>query len=126
MRLTLPFDTPSKKNSRIVVRRTGRSFPSRAYQEWHSRAVEHIHLNYPCSVVQGPVSVRMAFTHSTLRRSDADNKVSSILDLLVDCGILSDDNWKEVPEISVANRYVKGVDSCEVEILQIPIDNPAE
>lgn len=49
----------------------------------------------------------MEFTHGDLRRRDSDNGCSSILDLLVDNGILQDDNWQIVQEITITNKYEK-------------------
>lgn len=42
MVLVLPFETPSKKNSRMVDRRTGRSFPNKRFTDWHKAALLHI------------------------------------------------------------------------------------
>ena len=44
----------------------------------------------PC-IVTDRVRVSIAFHHGDLRRRDSDNGTSSILDLMVDCGILKDD-----------------------------------
>ena len=117
MIIELPFETPSKKNSRIVNRRTGRSFPSKAYSEWHAMASNHITLTYrDLQRFDVPVKMSFRFYHGTLRGRDSDNQVSSILDLLVDCGIIKDDKWNIVREFSVANFYAKNKPSCIVEI----------
>lgn len=47
----------------------------------------------------GPFALYLEFTHGDRVRRDSDNGVSSILDLLVDCGILPDDNWMVVSKI---------------------------
>lgn len=119
MIVELPFETPSKKNSRIVNRRTGRSFPSKAYSGWHDKAAMWIRCKYPIRTVEGPVEVRIAFTHGTRQRCDSDNKASSIFDLLVDLGIIKDDEWKVVQRFSVENSYEKGKPSCRIEIEEI-------
>lgn len=31
----IPYDTPSKKNSRVTDTRTGRTFPNKRFTEWH-------------------------------------------------------------------------------------------
>ena len=61
----------------------------------------------------------MIFTHGDLIRRDSDNGSSSILDLLVDCGVLKDDNWKVVKKLEIENEYVKNQPSCSVEIQPI-------
>lgn len=120
MILTIPYDTPSKKNSRIVNRRTGRSFPSKAYSDWHVRASLWIRTHYSINALgNGPFSVSMAFNHGTLRRCDSDNKASSILDLLVDLGVLPDDRWQVVQNISVSNFYEKGHPSVQIGIFPL-------
>ena len=118
MTFTLPFETPSKKNSRIVNRRTGRSFPSRQYTEWHGKALACL-LTQGIKQIEGEVQVSLVFTHGTLRRRDADNQTSSILDLLVDAGVIVDDSWKVVRKIVVENSYKKGEDSCNICISEL-------
>lgn len=112
----LPFDTPSKKNSRVTDRRTGRTFPNKKFTDWHKAAVMWMKAHYRCERVEGPVNITLSFVHPTKRRKDADNGTSSIFDLLVDVGILADDCWTVVMNHSVSNRYEKGVACCTIEI----------
>lgn len=114
--MQIPLETPSKKNSRVTDRRTGRSFPSKRYVEWHRAATLWLRSHYPCGRIEGPLKITLSFTHPTLRRKDADNGTNSIFDLLVDVGILQDDCWTIVMEHSVRNRYEKGVACCTIEI----------
>ena len=118
MIFTLPFDTPSKKNSRVTDTRTGRTFPNRKFVEWHKKASAYFrsHFSNDFKPFDGPVQIDMTFNHGTLRRCDSDNKVSSILDLLVDVGLIPDDNWQIVRTICISNRYEKGFSSCTVEV----------
>ena len=51
-----------------------------------------------------------------MARCDSDNKVSSILDLLTDLGVIPDDRWQVVREIIVINGYEKGQPSVTVHI----------
>ena len=115
MVIVLPFETPSKKNSRVVDRRTGRSFPNKRFTDWHKAALLHIRTQ-GAEPVEGPVRIDFAFTHPTRRRCDSDNKVSSIMDLLVDAGVLPDDCWEVVPAYTVRNRYVKGEAKADIYI----------
>lgn len=122
MLIELPFETPSKKNSRIVNRRTGRSFPSKVYSEWLVKARNHIALT--CKDIErfsGPVSMTFRFYHGTMQKRDSDNQVSSILDLLVDMGIIEDDKWQIVMDFNVCNFYAKGNPSCTVEIERLQL-----
>ena len=41
------------------------------------------------------------------------------LDLLVDCGILPDDNWMVVSKINVSNLYDKGNPGVQISIIPL-------
>ncbi len=43
--------------------------------------------------------IELIFYPSTKRKADATNKAESVMDLLVDAGIIEDDNWFVVPEV---------------------------
>ena len=110
-------ETPAKKNSRINLK-NGRSFPSKRYQQWHDVARLQVQsqmrqldkpIDYPCKV-------SITFVHGDLVRRDSDNATSSILDLLMDCKVILDDNWKIVRELHIRNGFVKGKSRCKVEI----------
>lgn len=115
MIITIPGEVPSKKNSRINTR-SGRSFPSKKYQEWHDMASLYLRNKSP---INTPVRITINFTHGTLRRRDSDNAVSSILDLLVDNRIIPDDNWRIVRQIIVNNEYKKNGAFCEIIIKEL-------
>lgn len=112
-------ETPSKKNSRINTR-TGRSFPSKRYQEWHDVARLQILSQMRKQNISSPIDyaskVSIVFVHGDLVRRDSDNATSSILDLLMDCKVIADDNWKIVRELHIINGFVKGKSRCKVEI----------
>lgn len=112
-------ETPSKKNSRINTR-TGRSFPSKRYQEWHDVARLQILSQMRKQNISSPIDyaskVSIVFVHGDLVRRDSDNATSSILDLLMDCKVIADDNWKIVRELHITNGFVKGKSRCKVEI----------
>lgn len=117
LKLIIEGETPAKKNSRIVNTKTGRSFPSKRYSEWHKNSVfQVIHQVGNSLQISEPCKISMTFVHGDLRRRDSDNGTSSILDLLTDCGVLKDDNWRIVQELSVKNSYSKGKPYCEVSI----------
>jgi len=115
-------EVPSKKNSRINTR-TGKSFPSKRYQEWHDVARLQILLQMRKQNISSPIDyaskVSITFVHGDLVRRDSDNATSSILDLLKDCKVIADDNWKIVRELHIRNGFVKGKSRCKVEIEKI-------
>ena len=123
MTITLDGETPSKKNSRINTR-SGRSFPNKRYQEWHSQAVGALLAliaNGKIGRIADGTAVRLTatFFHGDLKRRDSDNQISSVLDTLVDAGILPDDSWKVVPEKHIYDRLEKGNARCVVDIEEI-------
>ena len=96
--LTILGQTPSKKNARINTR-SGRSFPSKRYTEWHKHSVEQLKAIegvYGKGIMPEKCEINYMFYCQDLRRRDVSNMLESINDLLVDVGILEDDDWKHV------------------------------
>ena len=120
MKITLQGETPSKKNGRVMNCKTKRSFPSQRYEKWHNAVVSQLHyllltkklVSFECMAVK----MTITFWHGDKVRRDSDNQLSSILDTLVDAKILSDDNWKVIPEKHIYDKYEKGKARCEIEI----------
>lgn len=123
MKFELSGETPSKKNSRINTR-SGRSFPNKLYMKWHDKAVQEIHYYLMSKKitpvkVDKKVSITFTFFHGDLKRRDSDNQCSSILDTLIDTGIIPDDNWKVVPRKLIIDEYDKGKPRCIIEIEEL-------
>lgn len=95
---TLTGEVVAKKNSRIMTQ-GGRNYPSQQYQAWHEMAAVEITMQgRPPSPLEECVSLTVTFYHKSNARRDTDNQASSVKDLLVDCGVLSDDSWQVVGE----------------------------
>lgn len=118
VRLLVKGRIPSKKNSRCLFVRHGKlmNIPSKAYATWHKEASEQMALNKP-QLVDDISYIELDFYAPDRRGTDLTNKAESIMDLLVDTGVLEDDNWW------IVNRLIlnfKGVDKadprCEVYI----------
>lgn len=123
LQLFIHGETPAKKNSRIINRTTGRSFPSKKYSDWHKAAMTEILLQVQNRrKIQNPVKITLHFIHGDNRRRDSDNGVSSILDTLVDAEILDDDNWKIVRCLEVYNSYKKDEPGCQCCIQELTIE----
>jgi len=90
---------PSKKNSRVTVKATGRSFPSKKYAAWHKAAGTALVSQARPSVPITSCVIDIQLRFGTLGVADMTNKVESLMDLLVDLYILQDDNWKVVPDM---------------------------
>lgn len=114
MKITLIGSTPSKKNSRINTR-SGRSFPSSKYTAWHKDAMKQVaEQSIPKS---GKIDLmKITFHAGDLRKFDLTNKAESIMDLLVDCGILEDDNYSIVPNLLLSfGGLSRDNPYCEIE-----------
>lgn len=88
---------PSKKNSKQIVCR-GRFpmvLPSKAYKEWHKVAS----LQLPKIKISDIVELTIVFYFPDARDTDLSNKCESVMDLLVDNGVIEDDNWRVVPRL---------------------------
>ena len=91
----------SKKNSKRVFRTyQGRTViaSSRNHEIWHRRAFFELKEQKP-RVMESPVCITIRFTFPDNRKSDLTNKAESIMDLLVDAGILPDDNVSICPKL---------------------------
>lgn len=95
--ITLYGRVPSKKNSRITTR-SGRSFPSKLYTEWHKDA--SLQLIGQSKIPNGSWLI-IKFTFPDHRKCDLTNKAESIMDLLVDNRLLEDDNYEIIPNITL-------------------------
>ncbi len=114
-------ETPAKKNSRLNLS-SGKSIPSASFRKWHESALIQVImqrnriLNFKKATKENPCAIKLTFTHGDMKRRDSDNGTSSILDLLTDSGILEDDSWLIVRNISVFNCYQENSAKCQVEI----------
>lgn len=95
--IILHGQTPSHKNSKQMFRssRTGKMFPANnnKYLAWKNSAIVDANLSkekYSDSRLKLCMSVR--FFVKDKRRRDLDNMVASVQDVLVEAGIIQDDN----------------------------------
>lgn len=122
--LILTGETPSKKNSRINTR-SGRSFPSQKYTQWHSIAVLEIKKAIAKRKIKPipkgkQVFLTITFYHGDKRKRDSDNQLTSILDTLVDAGVLLDDNWRIIPHKEIFDAYDKDNARAIISIELLP------
>ncbi len=114
IRMIIKGETPAKKNSKIWTR-SGKLIPGKKYQEWHKEALKQVE-DQKKYIQKLPgdreVIIRLDFVHGDQRRRDSDNGTSSILDLLVDAGIIADDKWQIVRQLHVSNTYEKNDPMC--------------
>lgn len=129
LRFQIYGETPSKKNSKIWTR-SGKLIPSKAHQAWKATAIDQMAMQLELMaasdrpVAEGtniegidyPVSVTLTFYHGDQVRRDSDNQAASIMDLLQDAKVLSDDRWQIVRILNIYNHFDKGNARCLIEI----------
>lgn len=115
--LVLEGNVPSKKNSRIN-RGDGMSFPSKKYIEWQDSAIWQVRQQTRARFFV-PVSIEVIIYFGTRTRADLDNRLTSILDMLVECVMLRDDKWQDVPRIALQAEYRKGEPGAFVRITEL-------
>lgn len=109
---------PAKKNSRIN-RRDGMSFPSREFEAWQSTAIQNVRIQTRAKFT-APVSLECIIYFGTDARADLDNRVTSLLDMLVKAGVLLDDKWQQVPAIHVQAEYRPRRPGAYLRLSQLP------
>lgn len=107
MRIVIPGAPITKKNSQqiLVNKKTGRPFisPSKQYKEYKKNCAEY--LGGYTAPIRHAVNVKCVYYMPTRRRCDLCNLLEATHDILVDYGILEDDN----------NQIIKSVDGSRVE-----------
>jgi Holliday junction resolvase RusA-like endonuclease len=104
IKIVLAGMAPAKKNSKRWIQRGGLRFlvPSERHETWHGgafvevlRQTKGVRQKMPLNVQK----IEMTFYCADKRRRDSTNCAESIMDLLVDVGVIKDDNMIEVPEL---------------------------
>jgi Holliday junction resolvase RusA-like endonuclease len=113
---TLSGAVPSKKNSKRIVRAGKRVLiiPSKNHYLWHKEALKDLLSQGIEQIDKCTIDIRFIF--GDMRRADLSNKAESIMDLLVDAGIIKDDNWQVVNDLHLSGAYSKGVFSTIIKI----------
>lgn len=92
--ITISGLTPSKKNNVNLICRNNfvRKFPSNRYLAWQKDAVIEIQTQTKERGIDS-ASISLKIFSDTKRKADLTNKAESVMDALVDAGVLEDDNW---------------------------------
>lgn len=89
----------SKKNNRLNLRKGGRviDIPSNAYRAYRKECLAQIKAQVFLQQVQLPIEpwykIKVIARYRTLVRLDADNILSTILDILQDAEVITDDKF---------------------------------
>jgi Holliday junction resolvase RusA-like endonuclease len=115
MIIILKGRVPSKKNSKFIAKVSQKTYllPSPDFQAWHR---EQSFLLAGKKQLIHTDKITMTFYFPDNRRADLDNRATSVLDLLVDNGILSDDSWQTIKELHLIAGGIDK-DNPRVEIL---------
>lgn len=120
MKIKLTGRIPSKKNSKIISCRGSRPmmFPSAKHKEWHTDAMKQL-AGYKLDGLESfknGTKITITFFFPDNRKSDLTNKAESVMDLLVDFGIIEDDSWICVPDLHLKFGGVdKELSGCLIE-----------
>lgn len=93
----IPLDPTTKKNSQQIIQRAGKRpliIQSEKYRQYARDAAWF--LRRPAAPIAQPVNVRCLFYRGSNRRVDLTNLLEAIDDILVEAGVLQDDNFKIV------------------------------
>lgn len=100
IKCVIPINPVSKKNSQQIYMnpRTGKRFitPSQVYKKYRFDAGAYIMQERPESPIDTKVNVKCLFYMHTRRKVDLVNLQEAVLDVLVDAGMLADDNSRIV------------------------------
>ena len=120
--LTLPGNPVTKKNSQRILKnsKTGAAFvaPSSNYIYYRNCSIIHIKRlmrGYTMQPLSVPVNVCILYYMDTRRRVDLVNLQEASLDILVDAGILADDNSSIVASMD-GSRVLYDKDNPRAEI----------
>lgn len=115
---------PSKKNSRNLFVRGGKLFniPSKEYAAWHKTAILQLAAPKTASEIKWS-KCKLAFWAPDKRAADLSNKTESIMDLLVDAGVIEDDNWWVIGKLELTFMGVDKLNPrCEITLLEFQED----
>lgn len=118
-KFTITGETPSKKNSKRWAQRGSRRvlLPSENHEAWHQDAGYQLKRQARPSSPIALASVAVDLYPGTARKGDLTNKAESIMDLLVDVGVLEDDNWHAVPKLTLRMRSIdRGNPRAEITV----------
>lgn len=115
--LVLEGNVPSKKNSRAHTR-SGISVPNNKFIQWQNDALKQVRLQTRHRFYN-PVSIEVIIYFGTRGRADLDNRLTSILDMLVEGLVLRDDKWQDVPLMQAQAEYRKNQPGAFIRLTEL-------
>ena len=122
VKLTIKGKPITKKNSMRMVtnKKTGRVFPipSKQYETYKKLFLSQV--RRPKTTIDQPVNVQAVYYMPTRHRVDITNLLSATHDLLVDAGVLEDDNSKIVVGVDGSRVFYDKLNPrVEIEITEV-------
>ena len=120
MRIVIPLQPVTKKNSQRIVVVRGRPvvLPSKKYTEYQKACA--LFMPKMEKPIDFGVNVKALFYNETHRRRDLVNDLESVLDVLVHYSILADDNYLIVWSMDGSRElYDKEHPRTEIEITKV-------
>lgn len=98
IKIIISGQTPAKKNSNKISckGKFPQIYKTSIFEVWHENAMIELHEQKISKEKAKSVSVFMTFFVKDNRVRDVTNMAESIMDLLVDFGVLADDRWQFV------------------------------
>lgn len=124
IKIIIHTDPRSKKNSmRIVTRgKYPKLLPSAQYEAWRNECLAVINNDYPQNKIgiNYPVNLKIVYYMKTRRKVDITNLHSAVSDMLVDAGVIADDN-RDICAAYDGSRvfYDKEDPRCEITITKL-------
>lgn len=120
-KITLSGIPPAKKNSKRWIMRGQRKFliPSQRHYDWHEGASYEIakeSVKIRKQLPLKPILIEILFFCGDKRRRDSTNSAESVMDLLVDVGLIKDDNMQEVPDLRLTYMGTVAKENVRTEI----------
>lgn len=86
-----------------MIQRGNRRFmvPSEAHEAWHMEQMLALRRQCTSVTIEKVKACIITFYFPDNRKADLSNKAESIMDLLVNAGVLSDDAWQMVPRLDL-------------------------
>ena len=113
-------EVASKKNSKVLARVKGRPMllPSRKFQEWEKMArLAIMSSGRPVEPLKA-ARLSMIIYHGDMIRRDTNNATQGVQDVLVDMGVIEDDNWMVIGSPDVVHAI--DVEDPRLEVLVEP------
>jgi Holliday junction resolvase RusA-like endonuclease len=119
MYITLNGIPPSKKNSKriLVNKRTGKRFISSSlrHKEWHDLQMKLMAIHKVERTMFEKCYIMIGFRVSDKIKRDLTNMADSIMDLLVDYGVIKDDNYHVVNSLHLY-YYFEPLDHVTINV----------